>query len=261
MGAFDGDIINRGYDSDSSNISGDLNMKNHKIINAKDPNKTNNQEITTVGFVKQNYLDKNLGGTLLASLDFRSDANIHGRLNMQDSHIIGLNDNPISQKSAINKNFVDNNFLKKNQRLDAVNKELVNVGTPLNDTDATNKLYCDSNFHKKNQNIVVKAKVVDLQDPTDDTDGVNKKYVENNFFKKGLDIDMKDMGIANLAYLNIDSAAVPKKYIERDFIMKGQDIDMQKKTIKNVQLNNDATSAVPRSYVDQKTSYYSFQRL
>ena len=165
-----------------------------------------------------------------------------GDIDMGDHKILKLAD-PITSKSAVNKEYVDNNFLSKHGRLLLGNVAMSGQSitdlnpTPLNNNDAVTKGYVDNQIKltgglslsgiTMQGDINMNGHNVDgLADPTNDDMAASKGYVDGNFLDLfgGTMVGNVDMGgyeITNMLRTpTTDLSAVTKKWVTDEFPTK-----------------------------------------
>ena len=79
----------------------DIDMNNNLIQNVATP--TSSHQATTKGYCDYNFLNRQKGGVIM------------GPLSMNRNDLIGIPDTPKFGYSAVNKNYVDGEFVKKNR--------------------------------------------------------------------------------------------------------------------------------------------------
>lgn len=232
MGVFRNSISS----SSSSNIdlSRGLDMKGKKIINLADPDKSQDGDVVNVKFVKQNYLDKIAGGTML------------GSINMSHNKITNVDD-PSSDKDAVNMEYVVDRCVMKDaptRTIDVDNYRITNVPLPVGDDDATNRRYVHDNYLQitQTQANMNGAALKNLATPLDDNDATTKRYVDDKFHSKLVNIDMNgkkivdlptptdDTDAANKKYVD-DADTISKKYVDDNFYKLDNYLNMNKKRI------------------------------
>ncbi len=165
-----------------------------------------------------------------------------GDIDMGDNKILKLAD-PITSKSATNKNYVDNNFLSKHGGLTLGNiamsgQSITNLNpTPQSNNDAVTKSYVDNSISLAGglsiSGITMQGdidmngnEVKGLADPTNDDMVASKGFVESNFLDLagGTMVGNIDMGgheITNLLRTpTTDLSAVTKKWVTDEFPTK-----------------------------------------
>ena len=165
-----------------------------------------------------------------------------GDINMDNNKILKLAD-PITSKSATNKEYVDNNFLSKHGGLILGNiaisgQSITNLNpTPQNNNDAVTKSYVD-NVIKLSGRLSVTGlpmqgdidmngnEISGLADPINDDMAASKEFVESNFLDLagGTMVGKIDMGgyeITNMLRTpTTDLSAVTKKWVTDEFPTK-----------------------------------------
>ncbi len=165
-----------------------------------------------------------------------------GDIDMGDNKILKLAD-PITSKSATNKEYVDNNFLSKNGGLVLGNiamsgQSITNLNpTPQNNNDAVTKSYVD-NAIKLLGGLSVTGltmqgdidmngnEISGLADPINDDMAASKRFIESNFLDLAGgtmvgNIDMGGYEITNLLRMpTTDLSAVMKKWVMDEFSTK-----------------------------------------
>ena len=165
-----------------------------------------------------------------------------GDIDMGDNKILKLAD-PITPKSAANKEYVDNNFLSKHGGLILGNiamsgQSITNLNpVPQNFNDAVTKRYVDNSISLAGGLSITGIKmqgdinmdghnVKGLVDPTNDDMAASKAFVESNFLDLGGgamvgDIDMGGFEIKNMLRTpTSDLSAVTKKWVTDEFPTK-----------------------------------------
>ena len=165
-----------------------------------------------------------------------------GDIDMGDNKILKLAD-PITPKSAANKEYVDNNFLSKHGGLILGNiamsgQSITNLNpVPQNFNDAVTKRYVDNSISLAGglsiTGITMQGdinmdghNVKGLVDPTNDDMAASKGFVESNFLDLGGgamvgDIDMGGFEIKNMLRTpTSDLSAVTKKWVSDEFPTK-----------------------------------------
>ena len=99
----------------------DINMNNNYIQNVATP--TSSHQATNKGYCDYNFLNRQKGGVIM------------GPLSMNRNDLIGIPDTPKFGYSAVNKNYVDGEFVKKTGDtmsgvLNMNGNKIKNVGTP-----------------------------------------------------------------------------------------------------------------------------------
>ena len=165
-----------------------------------------------------------------------------GDIDMGSNKILKLAD-PITPKSATNKEYVDNNFLSKHGGLILGNiamsgQSITNLNpTPQNNNDAVTKSYVDNSISLAGglsiTGITMQGdinmsghNVIGLSDPTNDDMAASKGYVDSNFLDLAGgamvgDIDMGGYEITNMLRTpTTDLSAVTKKWVSDEFPTK-----------------------------------------
>ncbi len=165
-----------------------------------------------------------------------------GDIDMGDNKILKLAD-PITSKSATNKEYVDNNFLSKHGGLILGNiamsgQSITNLNpVPQNFNDAVTKKYVDDSISLAGglsiTGITMQGdinmsghNVIGLVDLTNDDMAASKGFVESNFLDLGGgamvgDIDMGGYEIKNMLRTpTTDLSAVTKKWVSDEFPTK-----------------------------------------
>ncbi len=165
-----------------------------------------------------------------------------GDIDMRSNKILKLAD-PITPKSATNKEYVDNNFLSKHGGLILGNiamsgQSITNLNpTPQNNNDAVTKSYVDNSISLAGglsiTGITMQGdinmsghNVIGLSDPTNDDMAASKGYVDSNFLDLAGgamvgDIDMGGYEITNMLRTpTTDLSAVTKKWVSDEFPTK-----------------------------------------
>ncbi len=209
-----------------------------------------------------------------------------GGIDMGDNKILKLAD-PITSKSAANKEYVDNNFLSKHGGLILGNivmssQSITNLNpTPQSNNDAVTKGYVDNQIQLSGGlsitgitmqgDIDMNAhNVIGLSDPTNDDMAASKGYVDGNFLDiaRGAmvgDIDMGGYEIKNMLRTpTTDLSAVTKKWVSDEFPTKQEVLGGFTLTgVLNLSGNEiyglpdtptTDNSAVSKKYVDSKTT-------
>ncbi len=178
------------------------------------------------------------GGGGLSSSGFT----MTGDIDMGNNKILKLAD-PITSKSATNKEYVDNNFLSKHGGLILGNiamsgQSITNLNpVPQNFNDAVTKKYVDDSISLAGglsiTGITMQGdinmsghNVIGLSDPTNDDMAASKGYVDSNFLDLAGgamvgDIDMGGYEIKNMLRTpTTDLSAVTKKWVSDEFPTK-----------------------------------------
>ena len=178
------------------------------------------------------------GGGGLSSSGFT----MTGDIDMGSNNILKLAD-PITPKSATNKEYVDNNFLSKHGGLILGNiamsgQSITNLNpVPQNFNDAVTKKYVDDSISLAGglsiTGITMQGdinmsghNVIGLSDPTKDDMAASKGYVDSNFLDLAGgamvgDIDMGGYEIKNMLRTpTTDLSAVTKKWVSDEFPTK-----------------------------------------
>ncbi len=165
-----------------------------------------------------------------------------GDIDMGDNKILKLAD-PITSKSATNKEYVDNNFLSKHGGLILGNiamsgQSITNLNpTPQNNNDAVTKAYVDNQIKLSGglsiTGITMQGdidmngnEISGLADPINDDMAASKGFVESNFLDLagGTMVGNVDMGgyeITNMLRTpTTDFSAVTKKWVSDEFPTK-----------------------------------------
>ena len=165
-----------------------------------------------------------------------------GDIDMGNNKILKLAD-PITPKSAANKEYVDNNFLSKHGGLILGNiamsgQSITNLNpVPQNFNDAVTKKYVDDSISLAGglsiTGITMQGdinmsghNVIGLVDPTNDDMAASKGFVESNFLDLGGgtmvgDVDMGGYEIKNMLRTpTTDLSAVTKKWVSDEFPTK-----------------------------------------
>ena len=170
-----------------------------------------------------------------------------GDIDMGNNKILKLAD-PITPKSAANKEYVDNNFLSKHGGLILGNiamsgQSITNLNPiPQNFNDAVTKRYVDNSISLavglSITGITMQGDidmsghdVIGLDDPTNDDMAASKGYVDSNFLDLAGgamvgDIDMGGYEIKNMLRTpTTDLSAVTKKWVSDEFPTKQEVLD------------------------------------
>ena len=165
-----------------------------------------------------------------------------GDIDMGNNKILKLAD-PITSKSATNKEYVDNNFLSKHRGLILGNiamsgQSITNLNpVPQNFNDAVTKKYVDDSISLAGglsiTGITMQGdinmsghNVIGLVDPTNDDMAASKGFVESNFLDLAGgamvgDVDMGGYEIKNMLRTpTTDLSAVTKKWVSDEFPTK-----------------------------------------
>ncbi len=165
-----------------------------------------------------------------------------GDIDMGSNKILELAD-PITSKSATNKEYVDNNFLSKHGGLILGNiamsgQSITNLNpVPQNFNDAVTKKYVDDSISLAGglsiTGITMQGdinmsghNVIGLSDPTNDDMAASKGYVDSNFLDLAGgamvgDVDMGGYEIKNMLRTpTTDLSAVTKKWVSDEFPTK-----------------------------------------
>ncbi len=188
------------------------------------------------------YARKGASGGGGASGASTSGFTMTGDIDMGDNKILKLAD-PISPKSAANKEYVDNNFLSKHGGLilgdiAMSGQSITNLNpVPQNFNDAVTKRYVDNSISLAGglsiTGITMQGdinmdghNVIGLTDPTNDDMAASKGYVDSNFLDLagGTMVGKIDMGgyeITNMLRTpTTDLSAVTKKWVSDEFPTK-----------------------------------------
>jgi hypothetical protein len=198
------------------------------------------------------------------------------------SNVISSVATPVALLDAVNKQYVDNNFLRLNGTstmsgiLNMGNNRITNLVDPINAQNAATKNYVDTNFATNTYvnstflpfsggtmsgNINMNNNIISMvKTPINTQDAVNKSYVDTSFLKLdgtsimlGL-INMNNNRIVNLADPVDPQDAVPKSYLDGSYLnttggtMTG-DIDMGTNAIINLKDPVNPQDAVTVNYV------------
>ena len=127
-------------------MQADINMNNNFIQNVATP--TSSHQATNKGYCDFNFLNRQKGGTIM------------GSLSMNQNDLIEIPDTPKFGNSAVNKNYVDGEFVKKTGDrmsgvLDVNGNKINNVGTPdTNENDAAvNVGFFNTELNASNTNL------------------------------------------------------------------------------------------------------------
>ncbi len=165
-----------------------------------------------------------------------------GDIDMGSNKILKLAD-PITSKSATNKEYVDNNFLSKHGGLILGNiamsgQSITNLNpVPQNFNDAVTKKYVDDSISLAGglsiTGITMQGdinmsghNVIGLSDPTNDDMAASKGFVESNFLDLGGGAMVGDMDMGGYEIKNMlrtpttDLSAVTKKWVSDEFPTK-----------------------------------------
>ncbi len=165
-----------------------------------------------------------------------------GDIDMGDNKILKLAD-PITPKSATNKNYVDNNFLSKHGGLILGNiamsgQSITNLNpTPQNNNDAVTKSYVDNSIALAGGLSILGItmqgdinmngnEISGLVDPINDDMAASKGYVESNFFDLAGGTMVGNIHIDGHEITNLlrtpttDLSAVTKKWVTDEFPTK-----------------------------------------
>ena len=165
-----------------------------------------------------------------------------GDIDMGDNKILKLAD-PVTSKSATNKEYVDNNFLSKHGGLilgdiAMSGQSITNLNpTPQNFNDAVTKKYVDDSISLAGGLSITGItmagdidmsghNITGLSDPTNDDMAASKGYVDGNFLDIAGgamvgDIDMGGYEITNMLRTpTTDLSAVTKKWVTDEFPTK-----------------------------------------
>ena len=127
-------------------MNGDLNMNNNFIQNVATP--TSSHQATNKGYCDYNFLSRQKGGVTM------------GSLSMNRNDLIGIPDTPKFGYSAVNKNYVDGEFVKKTGDtmsgvLNMNGNKIKNVGTPYTyeNNAAVNVGFFNTELNASNSNV------------------------------------------------------------------------------------------------------------
>ncbi len=209
-----------------------------------------------------------------------------GDIDMGNNKILKLAD-PITSKSATNKEYVDNNFLSKHGGLILGNiamsgQSITNLNpTPQSFNDAVTKKYVDDSIslagglsitgiNMQGDINMSGHNVTGLSDPTNDDMAASKGFVESNFLDLAGgamvgDIDMGGYEIKNMLRTpTTDISAVTKKWVSDEFPTKQEvlggftltgALDLSGNEIYGLpDTPTTDNSAASKKYVDSKTT-------
>ncbi len=188
------------------------------------------------------YALKATGGSTGAGGLSASGFTMTGDIDMRNNKILKLAD-PITPKSATNKEYVDNNFLSKHGGLVLGNiamsgQSITNLNpVPQNFNDGVTKKYVDDSISLAGglsiTGITMQGdinmsghNVIGLVDPTNDDMAASKGFVESNFLDLAGgtmvgDVDMGGYEIKNMLRTpTTDLSAVTKKWVSDEFPTK-----------------------------------------
>ena len=168
-------------------MTGNLDMGNQQITNLG-ANIQNTYDVVNLGFCDTKYLQK----VSNSDLDM-------------DNHKIKDMAQPTDDKDAVNKHYVDHNFLNRltpnalGGELDMRGHKIIVLGNPSNPNDASTKAYVDTEiakipsvgsdlsvYLKKDGSVAMTGnldmnnkQIKDMAQPTDDNDATTKKYFDD----------------------------------------------------------------------------------
>ena len=164
-----------------------------------------------------------------------------GNLNMGNQQIINLGANIQNTYDVVNLGFCDIKYLQKvsNSDLDMGNHKIKDMAQPTDDNDAVNKYYVDHNFLNRLKPNALGGdldmrghKIIVLGNPSNPNDASTKAYVDNEIAKiqSGIDLsdylkkdgsvamtgnlDMNNKQIKDMAQPTDDNDVTTKKYFE-----------------------------------------------
>ena len=127
-------------------MNGDINMNNNFIQNIATP--TSSHQGVNKGYCDYNFLNRQKGGVIM------------GSLSMNQNDLIGIPDTPKFGYSAVNKNYVDGEFVKKTGDtmsgvLNMNGNKIKNVGTPkTHENDAAENVgFFNTELNASNSNV------------------------------------------------------------------------------------------------------------
>jgi len=125
--------------------NGDFDLQNKKIVNIANPSCFNDSV---------NYMTMKAQSLLLDGTNhMTSNLNTYG-------HSIENLKSPTTNRHAVNKEYVDNNYIPKNSEINMTGNNIVNLANGTNSQDAINKGQLDNAI----ATIHTKGKDIDLQD-------------------------------------------------------------------------------------------------
>ena len=190
----------------------DINMNNNFIQNVATP--TSSHQATNKGYCDYNFLNRQKGGVLM------------GPLSMNRNDLIGIPDTPKFGYSAVNKNYVDGEFVKKTgDTMSGIfnmnGNKIKNVGTPYtyeNDA-AVNVGFFNTELNASNSNVFTQITNAYKQ-YVDGEIGKIASVDTTQFIKKdgsvpmAADLDMGTHKIINVGQPTTDTDAASKGYID-----------------------------------------------
>ena len=193
-------------------MQADINMNNNLIQNVAMP--TSSHQATNKGYCDYNFLNRQKGGVIM------------GPLSMNRNDLIGIPDTPKFGYSAVNKNYVDGEFVKKTGDtmsgvLNMNGNKIKNVGTPYtyeNDA-AVNVGFFNTELNASNSNVFTQITNAYKQ-YVDGELGKIASVDTTQFIKKdgsvpmAADLDMGTHKIINVGQPTTDTDAASKGYID-----------------------------------------------
>jgi hypothetical protein len=229
----------------SRGINGEARMDLQMIDGNRNP-----LRITDGEFISRNNNQTFLKQDLTNLLNYTSVSDkwtMYKELDMNTTNKIINVASPTDNGDAVNKQFLDTNFLNKvtgttqivNSNLDMnTTNKIINVATPTDNGDAVNKQFLDTNFLNKvtgntqivNSNLDMNTtnKIINVASPTDNGDAVNKEFLDTNFFNKttataqivNSNLDMNTKRIYNLSNPATQTDAVNLSYLGTNYLNK-----------------------------------------
>ena len=205
-------LINTFVKKTGDQMNGDINMNNNFIQNVATP--TSSHQGVNKGYCDYNFLNRQKGGVIM------------GPLSMNRNDLIGIPDTPKFGYSAVNKNYVDGEFVKKTGDtmtgvLNMNGNKIKNVGTPYtyeNDA-AVNVGFFNTELNASNSNVFTQITNAYKQ-YVDGEIGKTASVDTTQFIKKdgsvpmAADLDMGTHKIINVGQPTIDTDAASKGYID-----------------------------------------------
>ena len=190
----------------------DINMNNNFIQNVATP--TSSHQATNKGYCEYNFLNRQKGGVIM------------GPLSMNRNDLTGISDTPKFGYSAVNKNYVDGEFVKNTGDtmsgvLNMNGNKIKNVGTPYtyeNDA-AVNVGFFNTELNASNSNVFTQITNAYKQ-YVDGEIGKIASVDTTQFIKKdgsvpmAADLDMGTHKIINVGQPTTDTDAASKGYID-----------------------------------------------
>jgi len=123
--------------------------------------------------------------------------------------------------SGVSHEYVNSNFLRKDQAIDMSGQNMVNLGSPQGPMDAVRKKYVRETFFKRGDpNDMQNNPIKDLLPPIDDDHAANKFYVDSKSTGES-DLNVNGNSVRNVNQNPIhEDEVVPKQWIEEHFLSR-----------------------------------------